>query len=321
MNVSFRQLQYVRTAADSGSIRRASERLRISQSSIRAAIDRVEEEFGVRIFVRQPSKGLTVTRSGRNLLQRIAGLLAEVDSFAIDASILNDTLTGELNIGCFAPFSPQFLPSIFRDMMDKYPAISIHLYEGDMREVQRLLIDGTVDVILSYDVGLSQQISSIELGEAPPYVVLSEHDPLTKQESVALADLEGKPMILLDLPESRTYFALLFQSVGSQPNIAHRTETYEMVRSLVAAGLGFSLLNLRPVIDETYDGSNVVCRPLSDKLRPLRFIIGRRRNDFSTPLVKAFNDSCQKYFKSQNVSRHTVTLDSKRQQGNEDRNP
>ena len=308
MNVSFRQLQYVSMAADCGSIRRASERLRISQSSIRAAIDRVEQEFGVRMFVRQPSKGLTVTRSGRQLLQRIAGLMAEVDSFAVNASILNDTLTGELNVGCFAPFSPQFLPSIFRDLTDKHPEISIHLYEGDMREVQRLLIEGTVDVILSYDVGLSHQINRIELGEAPPYAVLSEHDPLTKQESVALADLEGKPMILLDLPESRTYFALLFQTVGSQPNIAHRTETYEMVRSLVAAGLGFSILNLRPVIDETYDGSHVVCRPLTDKLKALRFIIGQRRNDLCTPLVKAFNNSCQEYFKSQKVLRHTVTL-------------
>ena len=321
MNVSFRQLQYVSMAADCGSIRRASERLRISQSSIAAAIDRVEQEFGVRIFVRQPSKGLTVTRSGRQLLQRIAGLLAEVDSFAVNASTLNDTLSGELNIGCFAPFSPQFLPSIFRDLTDRHPAISIHLYEGDMREVQRLLIEGTVDVILSYDIGLAHQISRIELGEAPPYAVLSEHDSLTKQESVALADLEGKPMILLDLPESRTYFTVMFQTVGSRPNIAHRTETYEMVRSLVAAGLGFSILNLRPVIDETYDGNRVVCRPLSDKLRALKFIIGQRRHDISTPLVKVFSDSCQKYFKSENISQHTVTLHSIREQGNDKQNP
>ena len=307
MNVSFRQLQYVSTAADCGSIRRAAERLRISQSSISAAIDRVEQEFGIQVFVRQPSKGLTVTRSGRQLLQKIAGLLAEVDNFAVKASILNNTLTGELNVGCFAPLSPQFLPSIFRDITERYPAISIHLFEGNVREIQKFLIEGTVDVILSYDVGLSQQISSIQLGEAPPYVVLSENDPLTQQKSIALVDLKDKPMILLDLPESSTYFTLLFETIGSRPNIAHRTETYEMVRSLVAAGLGFSLLNLRPVIDETYDGSHVVCRPLSDKVRAPKFIIGQRRHDFPTLLVKAFSNSCQEFFKSQKVARHTVT--------------
>ena len=307
MNVSLRQLEYVSTAADCGSICRASERLRISQSSISTAIDRVEREFGIRIFVRQPSKGLTVTRSGRQLLHRIAGLLAEVDSFAAKASILNDSLAGELNIGCFAPFSPQFLPSIFRELTDRYPAISIHLYEGDVREVQKFLIEGTVDAILSYDVGLSRQITSIELGEAPPYVVLSEHDPLTHRKSVALADLKDEPMILLDLPESRTYFSMLFETIGSQPNIAHRTETYEMVRSLVAAGLGFSILNLRPVIDETYDGNRVVCRPLSDNVRAPKFIVGQRRHDISTPLVKAFGKVCREYFNSDMVARHTVT--------------
>ena len=307
MNVSFRQLHYVRTAASCRSISRAAERLRISQSSIGAAIDHVEHEFGIRVFIRKPSRGLVPTRSGRQLLQLIGRLLADVDDFGAQAAGLKSTLSGELNVGCFAPLSPHVLPTILRDLTQRHPDVSVHLHEGHLREVQEFLVEGVADVVLTYDLGLSNQISSESLGVAPPHVVLPRDDPLVQRKEIGLADLTDKPMILLDLPESRTYFDLLFQSINSRPTIAHRTETYEMVRSLVAAGLGFSLLNLRPVIDQTYDGRHVVCRPLADNVRAPKFIIGQRRHDFPTQMVKAFADSCRKFFESPRAAQHTVT--------------
>ena len=86
MNVSIRQLRYIRTNGACRSISRAAKELQISPSSIGAAIDHVENEFGLRIFIRQPSKGLTVTLLGRGLLQFVGGLLAQVEDFASHAS-------------------------------------------------------------------------------------------------------------------------------------------------------------------------------------------------------------------------------------------
>lgn len=307
MNVSFRKLQYVRKAGTYRNIARAAEELHISQSSVRDAIDQVEHEFGVRIFVRQPSKGLTPTQQGRRLLQLIGGLLSEVEGFASQASGMKNTLDGELSVGCYAPLSPHALPAIIRDLTRRHPDISVRLHEGPLPQVRNALIEGTVDVILTYDLGLTEQISSEVLGESPPHVLLSEADPLAKRNEIALVDLSDKPMILLDLPESRAFFYSLFQSIGTRPSIAHRTETFEMVRSLVAAGLGFSILNLRPTINQTYDGSHVVCRPLTDPIRAPKFILGRRQHDFPTQLVEAFAESCRKFFQSPQASQLTVT--------------
>ena len=220
---------------------------------------------------------------------------------------MKNMLAGELHVGCYAPLSPHVLPSIIRDLTQRYPDVSVHLHEGHLPEVQKGLIEGTADVILTYDLGLSEQISSEVLGEAPPHVLLSEGDPLAKRSEIALVDLSNKPMILLDLPESRTFFYMLFQSIGTQPTIAHQTTTFEMVRSLVAAGLGFSLLNLRPVIDQTYNGTRVVCRPLADRVRAPKFILGKRANEFPTRLVEAFAESCRMFFQSPQVARLTVT--------------
>ena len=307
MNVSFRKLQYVRKAGAYRNIARAAEELHISQSSVRDAIDQVEHEFGVRIFVRQPSKGLTPTQPGRRLLQLISGLLSEVEGFASQASGMKSTLDGELNVGCYAPLSPHALPAIIQDLTRRHPGISVCLHEGPLPQVRQALIEGTVDVILTYDLGLTEQVSSEVLGESPPHVLLSEADPLAKRNEIALVDLIDKPMILLDLPETRGFLSTLFQSIGTRPTVAHRTETFEVVRSLVAAGLGFSILNLRPAIDQTYDGSRVVCMPITDPVRAPKFILGRRQHDFPTQLVEAFAESCRKFFQSPQASRLTVT--------------
>ena len=307
MKVSFRQLQYVRKAGACRNMARAAEELHISQSSVRDAIDHVEHEFGVRVFVRQPSKGLTPTQSGRQILQLIGGLLSDVEDFASQASGIKNTLAGELSVGCYAPLAPHALPFIIRDLTRRHPDVSIRLHEGSLPQVRKELIEGTVDVVLTYDYGMSDQISSEVLGVSPPHVLLPEDDPLAKRNDIALVELSKKPMILLDLPETRVFVHALFESVGIRPTIAHRTESFEMVRSLVAVGLGFSILNLRPVIDQTYDGSHVVCRPLTDPIRAPKFILGRRKHDFPTQLVEAFAESCRKFFQSPQASRLTVT--------------
>ncbi|HRM93052.1 MAG TPA: LysR substrate-binding domain-containing protein, partial [Alicycliphilus sp.] len=81
-----------------------------------------------------------------------------------------------------------------------------------------------------------------------------------------LAALAQEPFILIDLPHSREYFLSLFRQAGVAPRIAHATPSIEMVRSLVANGLGVSLLTTRPVRDWSYDGKRLACRRLRGPL-------------------------------------------------------
>ena len=306
MNVSLRQLQYVMTAARLRSIAKASQHLSISQSSIAAAINNFEEEFNVTVFVRQQAKGLSLTTVGSQVLGRIGRFLSEADSFVQDLSGLGESLEGAISVGCFAPVSPHFLPPIIRDMTRKHGDISVHIHEGDLRSVQDHLRDGVADIILTYDLGLDSAFEMEPLREAPPHVILAANDPLAKLPEVKMEDLAGRPMILLDLPESRTYFELMFEAAGAQPKIVHRTRTYELVRGMVATGLGFSILNTRPLIDSTYTGRRIACRRLAGAVRAPRFVLARRAHDYPTPSMEAFSSACRKFFESDRALRYIV---------------
>ena len=96
--------------------------------------------------------------------------------------------------------------------------------------------------------------------ELPPLVALNEGHPLAQHAEISVEDLAPHPMVLLDLPLSADYFLSFFADRGLRPNIAERTRDMAVLRSLVANGFGYSIVNLRPLNDVAPDG------------RPLRFV-------------------------------------------------
>ncbi|RWE25920.1 MAG: LysR family transcriptional regulator [Mesorhizobium sp.] len=307
MKFSLRQLSYVRAAARHRSIATAAKQLSISQSSIWAAIDSFESSFSIRLFVRQPSKGLVLTPTGKTLLERIEYLLQQAETLDAELLGISAQVRGELHIGCFAPIAPLTLPSILQGMTVRYPDLRIQVLEGDLPFVNSLLDAGTVDVILSYDLGLPSGVLFEKLGQARPHAIFASDHPLASQDRISLRDLGSEPMILLDLPESRTYFDLLFKIAEMSPNIIYRTGSYETLRSFVSAGLGFSILNLRPQIDHAYTGKQVACVPFAEALPMPSIGVGLRPNDYPSPALKEFVRECRRFFTPERCNRLFVT--------------
>lgn len=306
MNTSFRQLTYVATAARLCNISQAAKVLNISTSSVLAAIDKAEEEFGVTIFVRQKAKGLTITPTGRQIVSNIEYLLEEVATFNDKLSGIGRSLTGDLHVGCFHSISSHLLPAIIRDLARDHPGISIHIHEGDVIEIQDLLRDGIVDVILTYDFDMPENVVKTILANVPPHVVVAQSSPFSKRSSISLGELRDLPMILLDLPVSRIYVPSLFEAEGFQPRIVYRTRIYETVRSLVAENLGYAIMNLRPLIDGTYGSQKVVCLPIEGKNHGPNLIILRRPDAYATRIVQVFTEYSQKYFDSEGYRGYIV---------------
>ena len=65
MRLTYRQIGYIRETARHGSITRACKVLRISQSSVLAAIDVAEETAGTRLFQRRKGHGIVLTPAGK----------------------------------------------------------------------------------------------------------------------------------------------------------------------------------------------------------------------------------------------------------------
>lgn len=268
-SITLTQLSYFAECAKTLNMTLASQELHVAQSAVSTAISHLEKSLGAALFIRQHSKGLILTKAGESLLrdtQRIFGLLTDaIEDIRAD----QDQVRGSITIACFNTLAPFIQPQLLNLLQRKHPELAVDILEGDYEDCIAALRGGRAEVAVMYNLTNPDGIEHEVLGQVRPHVILHADHPLAGRSEIALAELADEPLVLLDLPDSNDYFLGMLRQQGLTPNIKYRTSSYETVRSLVATGLGFSLLNQRPLIDQTYSGNRTAIVEISDQVPSL----------------------------------------------------
>ncbi|MEH6548309.1 MAG: LysR substrate-binding domain-containing protein, partial [Sneathiella sp.] len=192
----------------------------------------------------------------------------------------------------FTPAAPILLPLITKSVADNHPGISIHLTEGDTVKNMRQVIDNEIDLVIGANTNLDASISFISLFTAPPHIVLPHDHPLANQNSLSLKDVSNDPMVLLDLDQTREYMFGLFSQDNLTPKVAYSSQTSEMVRSMVAAGMGFSVFNLRPLQKQQYTVGDIVRIPMTSGYQAVEYGILHRTDAYLSSVDQVVIETC-----------------------------
>jgi DNA-binding transcriptional LysR family regulator len=268
--ITLRQLEYFVAVGEQGSIAQASSIVNVSSPSISAAIAQLEAEFGLPLFVRKHARGLNLTHAGRQFMDQARKVLAEVDNLGRLAGTISGIVQGPLKIGCLLTFAQIMLPAIRREFQRKYTDVQVTQIECDQETLIQKLQNAEIDIALTYDLEVPPELEFTPLRSLPLYAMVAMGHPLAGCKSVSVETLVEYPMVLLDLPISRTYFLDIFERAGCSPNIVERTRDMAVMRSLVANGFGFSVANIRPQSDLSPDGRELCFIPLEGSPRPMR---------------------------------------------------
>lgn len=254
MKYTIKQLQYFVAVGEGGSITQASRELHISQPSISAAISHLEEVFGVDLFVRHHSRGLSLTPAGERVLVIAKRLLRDAEYLSEFSRELVNEVSGRLSVGCILTLAPIFMPSLIASFSARFPSVQIDCQELDHGGLMDGIKGGLLDLAIVYDLTIPPELEFTQMASLPPYIIVHPKHRLAARGGAYLRELEHEPMIVLDLPHTREYFYSIFEQVGVSPNIVYRTSSPHMVRSFVANGLGYSLLNAPLKNDRALDG-------------------------------------------------------------------
>ena len=300
MRFTLKQLEYFVAAAEAGSIKLASERINISQPSISAAISHLERELELQLFVRRHAQGLTLTSSGKKMMPEAKLLLRQAEGLYAVAGQLQNDVSGRLAVGCMVTLAPMIVPELGYSFTRAHPDVKLALSEGSHEALLRQLREVEIDAAISYDLQFPEDVSFEALASLPPHILLSRDHPLASRKSLALQDLHGQPMILLDLPYSRQYFFSLFQSEGLNPDIYARSGNQEVVRTMVANGYGYTIANVRPRNLSALDGKGLSLVKLTGDHKPMRIGVATLSQERKPRVLAAFERHC----------RETITQDS-----------
>jgi DNA-binding transcriptional LysR family regulator len=263
---SLRQLEYFDATASEGSLAAAAQRCNVSASALALALDELESHLSLQLFVRRKAKGVTLTPAGSRLLSHARRILSGAESLAADAWQASSSLNGRFAIGCFPTLAPFFLPGIMQTFQQKHPELSLDLVEAAAPRLDELLLQGRIDVALMYSVDVSPQFAFDPVHEYRPYVMVATGHPLAARHRIKLREVVAEPLILLDVHPSRLNTEHIFGSLKLRPRIGHTTSNFELVRCLVARGLGYGVLFQRPASTITYDGNELVVLELDERV-------------------------------------------------------
>lgn len=302
LRFTLRQLEYFVAVGDAGSIAQAANRVNVSAPSISTAISQLEKEFGLSLFVRKHAHGLSLTPAGKELLERAKKLLQDARFLNSMAGNISGNICGPLRVGCLLTFAQLVLPSVRRTFETNHPDVRVKQLELHQLEIFSHLRQAKIDVALSYDLDIPNDLTFRPLLELPPYALVSPTHPLADLTSVTVAQLQNFPMVLLDLPHSNSYFTSFFSQIGAKPMIAERTKDMAVMHSLVANGFGYSIANIRQQSDRSPDGKMLRFIPLTGDLRPMRLGIITKEAAQPTLTVQAFVEHCKTAITDDNIT-------------------
>lgn len=252
MNFTLQQLRYLVAVAEHKNVSAAARSLYVSQPGVSAAISHLETTFGIQLFVRHHAKGMTLTPAGKSFVAAVKEVLILAEALHHHASEITQSARGLITIGCCSILSSFFLPYLMEILADTYPEINLHIRLGDVDMLHRWLRDGTIEMALMYDLNCDSAVYyKYPVAQLRPHVLLPASHPLAVEAAIALEDLVEEPLILLNCARSAEYLLSLFRSAQKRPNVKHRVSDFNLMRGLVSAGKGYTILNILPSLDHT----------------------------------------------------------------------
>jgi DNA-binding transcriptional LysR family regulator len=158
------RLKYFSAVAETGSVRRAAEILHISPPSLSKAIHHLEEELGLKLFIRS-GRNIRLTDAGRRFAVKTKEALKILDELRSSAEAERHPLQ-EVKLATFEVFSTYFLRAVDDAGWEDLPVTVHEVIPG---ELERALVERQVDVGLTYlpvphpDLDFLK-VASIEMG-------------------------------------------------------------------------------------------------------------------------------------------------------------
>src|SRR5689334_12523987 len=139
-------LHVFRSVVSAGGITAAAARLHRVQSNVTARIQKLEQDLGIQLFIRE-GKRLKITEAGRTLLGYADKLLALAEETR--QAVQNDaTPRGVLRLGTMESTAGIRLPKPLSDYHRRHPEVKVELYTGAPRELMAAVLAGESDAAL-----------------------------------------------------------------------------------------------------------------------------------------------------------------------------
>ncbi len=264
-----------------GSFSAAAARRGLSQPAISLQIRALERRLGVRLIERV-GKRAQATAAGHDLLVHARRLADEAEAAAARMQGFRAGRHGRVRIGTGATACIYLLPPVLAALRAAHPEIEIIVETGNSPDILDAVEANGLDVAL-VTLPAARRALSVRALRADPFAAILPARPRVPAGALRPADFAERPLILYDpRGATRAVIDAWLVAGGVQPRPAMELGSVEAIKTLVKAGLGWSILPAVTVAGARGRGLQV--RPLAPALGRTLGLALRRDKVIDRPL-------------------------------------
>lgn len=297
------QLRVFLAVAEHLHFSRAAEELYITQPAVSAAIQNLEEQYGVKLFHRI-GRRIEITEAGKLLQAETQTILDRVALTERALRELNDLQRGELNLGCSLTIGNYWLPEKISNFKRKYPGICVNCTLANAEEICAGTATGIFDLGLvagELKASLKNTLEEEVVGSERLLIVVGKTHPWFELKEINLTEIAQTDWVMRE-PGSGVQQMLeqALQSWGINPqelNVTLVLNSSEMVKAVVESGVGAAaipeLMVKKELLLSTLRSIKIIdSKPSSNVgleiIKPVLKLKHRQR--FQTAITKAFEE-------------------------------
>ncbi|MCX4192418.1 hydrogen peroxide-inducible genes activator [Methylophaga sp. OBS1] len=296
---TLRQLQYLTAVVEEKHFGHAAEKCFVTQSTLSAGIQDLEELLEVSLLERTNRKVLP-TPIGEEIAGRAQQILSLSEDLVDLAQSERNPLSGRIQVGVIPTISPFLLPKVLPTVRQQLPDLEILLIEDQSERLLDQLEAGSIDVaVLAFPFnirGLTHRIFAQE----PFWVALPKQHRLAQKKALRADELPTNELLLLAEGHCMREHALSACQLpaSAQRKSVQATSLYTLIE-MVASGLGITLIPDMAITSDMVSHSDISLVPLENKHNQAMREIGLvwrpsfRRTATLEQLAQTFSDALE----------------------------
>lgn len=191
LQMTIKQLEYFMEVARSLNYSEAAKRLFISQPALSRSITALEEEMGVRLFIRN-KHNVSLTPAGLVLAAEVPRLGADLSRVVVEVQQTEEGQRGKMRLGILdGLFLTEGMKKAQSYFQAQLPFVEIYPVCLNMEELVQAVKEGSVDMIYSYDTDsmTDAALASVVLHEDRFCVAVSAQSRLAEMSRISMKDL------------------------------------------------------------------------------------------------------------------------------------
>lgn len=195
--MTLQQLEYLLAVDQHRNFIKAAEACFVTQPTLSMQIQKLEEEFEVKIFDRR-KQPITPTTAGLEIIEHARNVINASSELSFFVESLKGRMRGQLRIGIIPTLAPYLLPLFIPAFTKKYPDIKLLVQEQTTEVIINLLKEGKIDTGLLVtpvnEAGITEHILFYE--ELMVYTSKKNH--LYHKQYLLPKDIDASKLWLLE---------------------------------------------------------------------------------------------------------------------------